>query len=89
MAGDVNAATKTNNVVYERAIFSEKASSLNENKIATSKRERQTDASKTGCSLNELLLASEPDELCLISRKNRCARLTCSYFSRISKEPIR
>src|SRR5436309_58453 len=42
---------------------------------------------RTGC-LNELLLASEPDELCLISRKNRCVRLTCSYFSRINKEPI-
>src|SRR5438552_13945797 len=42
---------------------------------------------RTGC-LDELLLASEPDELCLISRKNRCARLTCSFFFRISNEPI-
>src|SRR5205807_8769928 len=39
-------------------------------------------------SLEGILLAREPDELCLISCKDRCARLTCSYFSRISKEPI-
>jgi len=72
MKGEMHAPTKTNNVVYERAIFSPgNASSLKESMIviASESASLRRALLPGGLQLSGILLASEPGELCLIGRR--------------------
>jgi hypothetical protein len=69
MKGD--APTKTNNVVYERAIFFSERFIIKESMIVTASESASLRRAllARGLQLSGILLASEPGELCLIGRR--------------------